>query len=316
MARSRLAVALVVPEPQRTEVDGLRRAVGGQIERIEPHITLVPPVNVADGSMPDAIATLRAAAAAVEGPMRLTIGPAATFMPANRVLYLRVDGRPIDVASLGRLRSQAMRGVLHREERRSFVPHVTLTNRLGEIDEEPALALLAGYLVEVTFTRLDLLRYDEEQRRWSAVADVPLGPAHVVGTGGLALELTPSSHLDPEASSAGESWLGAAAVPSPSGPEVDPLVVAARREGRVVGIVTGGTSGPWAGLDLVVVAAQERRTGIGTHLLATFELAAAHRGARRVEAGGEVPADVAALLRSRGWASGGGAPTLSSRLIV
>src|SRR5690606_27748716 len=115
----------------------------------------------------------------------------ASFVPTNRVLYLAVGGAPDDVATLGLLRSSASTGVLRREEQRPFVPHVTLTNRLsapapdaadgGVAAADAARGLLAGYRVEVAFRRLDLLRYDEEERRWTTVADVSLGPPRVVG---------------------------------------------------------------------------------------------------------------------------------------
>ena len=303
MARSRLAVALVVPEPHRTEIDGLRRAVGGQLDRIEPHITVVPPVNVADDRLPEALATLRATAGARVGAIRLTIGPAATFMPHNRVLYLEVTGEPADATALRELRAEVMTGALHREERRAFVPHVTLTNRLGPVDEAQALALLGGYSVEVTFERVDLLRYDEERRRWTTVADVPVGPRHVVGTGGLALELTASHHLDPEADAAVRGWVEGTVGADPPAvpPGAAPLILAARREGRPARGAAGWTAGPRGALQVVTVDPSERRTGVGGHLLAAFEVAAARRGARGLEVEGEAPDDVAAALRARGW---------------
>ena len=44
------AVALLLPEPLDVEVDALRRACGDpMLERVRPHVTLVPPVNVRAG---------------------------------------------------------------------------------------------------------------------------------------------------------------------------------------------------------------------------------------------------------------------------
>jgi hypothetical protein len=48
--RVRLASALLVPEPFAREIDGLRRALDDDIDRVPPHLTLVPPVNVRVGS--------------------------------------------------------------------------------------------------------------------------------------------------------------------------------------------------------------------------------------------------------------------------
>jgi hypothetical protein len=49
MGRHRLGVVLLVPDPWAAEVDGLRRALGDEaLDRVAPHITLVPPSNVSD----------------------------------------------------------------------------------------------------------------------------------------------------------------------------------------------------------------------------------------------------------------------------
>ncbi|MEQ1785836.1 MAG: 2'-5' RNA ligase family protein, partial [Acidimicrobiales bacterium] len=92
MARQRLGVVLLVPQPIATQVDGLRLALGdGARVRIAPHITLVPPVNVAERDLPKAFSIVRAAASAV-APLALRLGPVATFAPVNPVAYLRVKG--------------------------------------------------------------------------------------------------------------------------------------------------------------------------------------------------------------------------------
>ena len=76
MARSRLGVAIILPEPARTEVQALRRALGcPSLETQPPHITLVPPVNVRAEHIADVMAVARSAAASVDGPLRLRLGP-------------------------------------------------------------------------------------------------------------------------------------------------------------------------------------------------------------------------------------------------
>src|SRR3954451_4649061 len=92
MPRVRLASALLVPEPYATEIDGLRRAMGESLERVPPHITLVPPVNVRDEDLGEVFASLRRSCAAVAESFTVTIGPAVTFHPVNPVVYLDVTG--------------------------------------------------------------------------------------------------------------------------------------------------------------------------------------------------------------------------------
>jgi len=300
--RSRLAVALVLPEPYRTEVDGLRRATGGDVERIAPHITLVPPVNVRDDDVAEALTLLRSAAATQDGALSLVVGPAATFAPTNRVLYLAVDVDEPAGGALLAMRDSLLRGVLHREDRRPFVPHVTLTNHLPEGDDAHALAVLGGYRQTVAFERVDLLRYDEAARRWSTLVDAALGSVRVVGRGGVEVELVTSTCLDPEAVALCERIGG---VPPPVADVLADrsrsVVVVGRHEGSVVGVAVGQvdrTSGRVVG---VYVAPASRRVGVGRHLLTAVSFELARRGASTLTAAPDLDEDVIALLAACGW---------------
>lgn len=300
MARTRLAVALVVPEPHRTEIEGLRRALGGDIERIAPHVTVVPPVNVRDESMGDALAVLRAAAAELSGPLELGVGPGDTFMPVNRVVYLAVDGVEAQLGALDRLRAGASSGVLAREDDRAFVPHVTLSNRVDTDAISATLQSLGSYRVDVSFESVDLLAFDPEGRRWTTIADVPLGPRRIVGRGGVELEITTSRLADPEA----RAFVGRFG-PGESEPLDLPgtmLAVVARREGHVVGVAWGRSSGSLAWLDGLVVDPEQRRSGIGSHVLAAFGDDVTQRGASNIVAARRLDGGVRELLEARGWA--------------
>lgn len=256
MARSRLAAALVIPDPIATEIDGLRRAFGspGRV-RIPPHVTLIPPVNVPDDRMADALAVLERGAAST-GPLRVALGPPATFWPPNPVVYLAVGP---DGQAVRRLRDALNVAPIERHENRPFVPHVTIAERVEPPDRIPsALELLAAYRAEVTIEHVQLLRMDDE-RRWHVIAEVPLGGSRVVGRGGLEVMLTTSAVLDPEAASMLDGD--------------EPFAVVARREGAVVGVATGTHSGDVV-LERLVVDAAVRGQGIGRHLLAEVEAVA------------------------------------------
>src|SRR5687768_1166177 len=130
MPRVRVGVVVLVPPPQAIEIDGLRRGLGDAVlERIAPHVTLVPPVNVAVDDLPAALAVLRGAAASVR-PFTVELGPPRTFRPDSPTLFLAVDGPADGVDALVALREQALRPPLHREPERSFVPHVTIAIEL------------------------------------------------------------------------------------------------------------------------------------------------------------------------------------------
>jgi 2'-5' RNA ligase len=180
------------------EIDGLRRALGDRsLGRVPPHVTLVPPVNVAQADLGVALAVLRRAAASIRSHLRVTLEAPATFLPANPVLYLPVAGDP---GAVHGLRERVWYPPLTRSLTWPFVPHVTLAD-----DADPerigwAMAALADYRATVTFDRVHLLVERRPGPRWRPFADAAFGPPAVVARGSpLALELSRSRQIDPEA---------------------------------------------------------------------------------------------------------------------
>ena len=275
--RVRLGVALLVPAPWCHEIDGLRRATGEtHLDRVPPHITLVPPVNVPVGEVSAALARLRDAASKLV-PFWLRLGPPTSFAPVTPTLHLDVGDdpdRPGGSIALRRLRDTVFVAPLRRPLTFDFTPHVTVRDDLAPGLVEMGIEALSGYEVDVTFDRVHLLeeqRHGDARRRWVPVADVAFGPRRVVGRGGIELELTISTILDPEAT----AFEGAERAEAPP-PEHEqrgdapPLVVVARQRGRVVGVARG-VVGPDGGLvRSVVVGRADRGLGVTRHLLAAF----------------------------------------------
>lgn len=166
--------------------------MGDDIERVAPHLTLVPPVNVNVADMPAVLAQLRAAAATVE-PITVTLGPAVTFHPVNPVVYLEVGG---DVDAVRATRDRVFAGALARTLTHDFVPHVTISENTTPERIEAALIALADYRVEVTFESVHLLQ--EQGRSWRPIAEARFEEPLIVGRGGLEVEITTSSIADPE----------------------------------------------------------------------------------------------------------------------
>lgn len=169
MARRRFAVALLVPAPASVEIDALRQALGDrQLGKIDPHITVVPPINLRDEEVAGAMAVVDAAASRC-APCRLTLGPVETFDPSSPVRFLRVEPR----APVEAIYRACWTDVFEREEKRAFHPHVTIDIDGSPTDaDDPALDLLAGYTAEVTLDELTLLehRHDENGTRWEPFA--------------------------------------------------------------------------------------------------------------------------------------------------
>jgi 2'-5' RNA ligase len=220
MDRLRLSVALLIDEPESIEINGLRRALGAKLlGQAPPHLTLVPPVNVAEENVDRALTIVRQAAAAIPGPISVTVGPAACFA-VNDVLYLEVgdpheaspstanngisgDARAgLSVAAgvvrqIGELRERVMRPPLWRHVSHSFVPHVTLGTSPSQEMLAASLIAFAGFKIPVTFRSISLLRLGVNGE-WNAIADCPLGTPILRGRGTFVREIRLVEHCAPD----------------------------------------------------------------------------------------------------------------------
>jgi 2'-5' RNA ligase len=301
MARRRFGVVLLVPDPVRREVDGLRRALGAATLGLVPaHLTLVPPVNVKDEHLDAGLAKLRAAGQATL-PFDLRLGPPTTFHPVTPTVYLAVGG---DVDAVHRLRHAVFARPFARKLDHAFVPHVTLAEELPIERIGGALDALAEYVVDVAIDRLHVLeelRTAGGRRAWEPIADVPFRPRVVLSRGGLELEVSTTELVAPDAA----TTLSGVVPGDPVGADHRPghgLVVTGRRAGVPVGLAVGWTLGHAGFLDVVAVSEQVRREGVGSHLVAHFEAEAEARGCLEVMASTPDEPAILALLARRGWA--------------
>ncbi|MHB1988612.1 MAG: GNAT family N-acetyltransferase [Acidimicrobiales bacterium] len=305
-ARRRLTVSLVLAGDVAREIDGMRRGLGaGALERIAPHVTLVPPLNVRDDDLDQAVEVVRLAAQRC-GPLRLELGPPQTFWPVAPVVYLAVGG---DLEALDALREALRAGPLatpsSRDSRRQrrFVPHVTLDQNIEPSRIDSALQALCSYRATVTVERVTVLELREAARSWQPLATSHLGRPKVVGRGGLEVELSVTAMLDP----AGEHFRQAEwehyskdAYGEGFGPD-EPFAVTARVADEIAGTATGELRGELCHLAYLVVAAHQRSQGIGTHLLKATEQLAREHGADTVRLETRIGGPAAKFYRERGY---------------
>jgi 2'-5' RNA ligase/GNAT superfamily N-acetyltransferase len=299
--RVRVGVVLLVPPPLDRELNALRRAMGdGTYGRVPVHLTLVPPVNLNQDRMTDALRVLREAAVATQ-PITVHLGPPATFLPANPVLYLPLVGP--GRAAVFDLRQRVFRDPLARPLSWPFVPHVTLADEVQPERIAAAEAALCDYAAEVSFDRVHLLQ-EMPGRVWQPVADARFAPPAVIGRGGLPLEVQVVGTLDPEARDfsevEGAAELAAEGLGEES-PDIPDLAVVARREGTIVGTAEGWARAGVAYLARLVVAREVRDEGVGSHLVAAYETAAVERDCVRLGAGAWAGSATHKLLEERGW---------------
>ncbi len=298
MPRVRLGVALLIPPHHDREIDGLRRALGDPaLDRILPHLTLVPPVNVREDDLVDAARVLREAGAATR-PFRVQLGPAASFLPENPVLYLAV-GDGADQVQV--LRDQVFHPPLERKLTHAFVPHVTIADEADPSRIEAALVAIGEYRIEVTFERVHLLQ-EREGRRWDPIGDFPFAAPAVIGRGGLELELTVSKRHDPDATAfQAREWPAADLAVFGTTELPNPVAISARRDGVVVGLASGYVSSSHGHLEELIVAADTRHEGVGSKLLAAFESKAIELGATFLTLDTAEAGNAEKFYASRGW---------------
>ena len=175
MTRARLGVVARLPEPLGIHVQAWRRALGDPAaERIEPHLTLVPPQTLAEDGLDQAAALLeRAAAEAV--PFLVELDGAATFLPDSPVAYLVVrEGGP----ALAHL-DTALRAPPLDRRTHPFHPHVTVAQDLPADRIEAAAGELAGLRAAFPVRELALLREDRD-KVWRPLATVTVGASTAI----------------------------------------------------------------------------------------------------------------------------------------
>jgi 2'-5' RNA ligase/GNAT superfamily N-acetyltransferase len=298
--RHRLLVALVLDGPVATEIDGIRRALGSsQLGRIAPHVTLVPPTNVATEAIAEAERVVRTAAGSVAS-FEVQLGPPATFPHNRSVLYLAVSM----AAELATLRSALLTGPFKGRDLagRDFVPHVTLDSSPARHVDERMLADLSGFVTPLRIATLTLLEEgdgapgrDAPGRRWAPITSYALDRGGVSGAGGLEIRLARGTALSWSQRALAASW--DAQIPA----QPTELFVVASVADEVVGIATWSVASDMALLQGHVVAPSSRGLGIGTRLLSFIEQVERDHGRSTLVVTRELGSQAEAYYEGRGF---------------
>jgi 2'-5' RNA ligase len=294
--RHRLLVALVLDGDVATEINGIRRALASsQLSRIAPHVTLVPPTNVAAENLADAERVVREAACNL-APFDAELGPPATFLDNRSVLYLRFQA-PKPLESLRRaLLAGPFAGRAAND--RPFIPHVTLDSGPTRQVDERMLADLAGYVGTVRVEAVTLLEHHDagNGRVWAPLTAYELDPARASGVGGVEVRLAHGKRLSPTLRSLAASW-DAPLAPAGS----DEQFVVASLGADVAGIATWDAESGVATLMSHVVAPSMRGLGVGTRLLSFVEHLEHERGRRALVVEATLADRAAAYYAGRGY---------------
>lgn len=329
MARRRILVAVVPPVTVGNSVRTLRRTLGDQrSERITPHVTVIPPFNIADEIFADYRRHVRSVVT-VTRPFAIWSCGFGTFLPAAPTIHLEMtDGGSGALAALRRALSaeHVVPG-----DPRPFRPHMTIRSRASQEQIGLALGVTSQRFAigdrndtdrPLVSWQVDSVQIMEQRHlpgtgtRWVPFAEESFGPSVVVGRGGVELVIRTASVLDAGTLDADREADVVTTGPddrdttSPDDRDPSPgdgrlLCVTAELPesvGAPIGAVTGLLTGVHAELTSLRVDEEHRGIGIGHQLLAHWSHRARDAGAAVAVARAETEApEVVEFLASEGF---------------
>jgi 2'-5' RNA ligase len=142
MPRRDIGVAIGIPEPYTSELQGWRERLGDpNAGDIPPHVTLLPPTSLPTEALPDVEEHLREIAEQRE-PFLLHLRGSGTFRPVSPVVFVPlVQG----ISECEQLEQAVRSGPLSREVHFPYHPHVTVAHEVAEPLLDRAFDELATY---------------------------------------------------------------------------------------------------------------------------------------------------------------------------
>jgi 2'-5' RNA ligase len=148
-----IGISLEIPEPYGTGLRDRRASYGDpQAEFVPTHVTLLPPTEVDTEVLPEVEEHLAKVAGAT-APFRMLLAGTGTFLPVSPVVFVQISR---GLAECEALEAKVRDGVLERDLKFPYHPHVTVAHDLDEPHLEFAMADLADYQAEFELDRLKL----------------------------------------------------------------------------------------------------------------------------------------------------------------
>jgi 2'-5' RNA ligase len=137
-----IGVAVNIPEPFGAELQEWRERLGDpNASRIVPHVTLLPPSNVATESLDQIEEHLRLVATEFR-PFDIRLRGSATFLPVSSVVFVPLAQ---GIAECEQLEAKVRAGPLWRELSYAYHPHVTVAHELPDDSLYRAWTELSSY---------------------------------------------------------------------------------------------------------------------------------------------------------------------------
>lgn len=177
MGRRDFGVAIGLPEPIHSELQGWRERLGDpNASAVPPHITLLPPTALSDERLPEVEEHLRQVAAG-ERPFDVHLRGSSTFRPVSPVVFVPLA---VGISGCERVERQVRSGPLARGLTFPYHPHVTVAHDVGEELLDRAFGELADYDARFRVWGFTLFEQGPD-RVWRPQRDFPFGHAGLPG---------------------------------------------------------------------------------------------------------------------------------------
>ena len=164
-----IGVAVGVPEPWATRIQAFRESIGDPMaELIPPHITLLPPIDLATAVAAQVEEHLTAVASSVEA-FDVHLRSTGTFRPLSPVVFLNVvEG----IAGFEVLAKAVRTGPLGVDLAYPYHPHVTVAHDVSDELLDRAFDELADF--DATFHVASFTLFTHSDAGWAASGSFPL----------------------------------------------------------------------------------------------------------------------------------------------
>jgi 2'-5' RNA ligase len=171
-----IGVALAIPEPWATQLQDYRTSVGDTTATMIPtHITLVPPIDVADPDLALIEKHLSDVAGGVDG-FTIHLRGTGTFRPVSPVVFVTVaEG----ISQCEQLAAAVRQGPLEVDLQFPYHPHVTIAHHLPDDALDRAFHELATFDSVFDAREFHLYVHDEESG-WQPTREFRLRPMPAV----------------------------------------------------------------------------------------------------------------------------------------
>lgn len=165
-------IVIFPSEELKDKINSYRKRYDPHYSIIAPHITLKDPFEASDTEIEKIVDYIETISHDIPPiPIRLT--RVSSFHPVNNVIYLKVQ----ENEELSSLHEKLYEEPMKHEHPYNFVPHLTLAQKLSDVEHADVLERLKMVEVqyEETVKEFHLLRRDEESERWVVYKTFTLG---------------------------------------------------------------------------------------------------------------------------------------------